>query len=206
LSLGILTLEQAILRFGRAKHNAKQNNGHDALFAEDCTAGPPVAMNEANVAPRPAGQRVVFTNGCFDLLHPGHIRTLEAARQLGDALVVGLNSDRGVRELKGPGRPILPEGERAEILAALECVDAVVIFDEPTPREIIAALLPDVLVKGGDWAGDRIVGREEVAGAGGHVVSIPVAPGYSTTSILQRIRDGADPRVAQTSGAGRAER
>lgn len=203
MSLGILTLEQAILRFGRAKHNAKQNNGHDALFAEDCTAGPSVA---ANVAQRPAGQRVVFTNGCFDLLHPGHLRTLEAARQLGDALVVGLNSDRGVRELKGAGRPILPERERAEILAALECVDAVVIFDEPTPREIIAALLPDVLVKGGDWAGDQIVGREEVEAAGGRVVSIPVAPGYSTTSVLQKIREGANPHPAQNSGAARAER
>jgi D-glycero-beta-D-manno-heptose 1-phosphate adenylyltransferase len=199
LSLGILTLEQAILRFGRAKHNDK----HDALFAEDCTAGPQVVTN---VGQRPAGQRVVFTNGCFDLLHPGHIRTLEAARKLGDALVVGLNSDRGVRELKGPGRPILPELERAEILAALECVDAVVIFDEPTPRETIAALLPDVLVKGGDWAGDQIVGREEVEAAGGRVVSVPVAPGYSTTSILQKIRDGANPRVVQNSGAAQAER
>ncbi|MGA2420407.1 MAG: D-glycero-beta-D-manno-heptose 1-phosphate adenylyltransferase [Candidatus Acidiferrum sp.] len=199
MSLGILTLEQAILRFGRAKHNDKR----DALFAEDCTAGPSMATH---VAQRPAGQRVVFTNGCFDLLHPGHIRTLEEARQLGDALVVGLNSDRGVRELKGPGRPILPERERAEILAALECVDAVVIFDEPTPREIIAALLPDVLVKGGDWAGDQIVGREEVEAAGGRVVSIPVAPGYSTTAILQKIRDGAQPGAAHSSGAARAER
>src|SRR5271168_1527134 len=151
-------------------------------------------------------QRVVFTNGCFDLLHPGHIRTLEAARNLGDALVVGLNSDRGVRQLKGPGRPVLPERERGEILAALECVDAVVIFDEPTPREIIAALLPDVLVKGGDWAGDQIVGREEVEAAGGRVVSIPVTPGYSTTAILAKIRDGAAPATAlKNSAAARAE-
>jgi D-glycero-beta-D-manno-heptose 1-phosphate adenylyltransferase len=147
------------------------------------------------------GKRIVFTNGCFDLLHPGHIRTLEAARKLGDALIVGLNSDAGVRQLKGPGRPVLPEQERAEILAALECVDAVVIFNEPTPREIIAALLPDVLVKGGDWPGDQIVGREEVEAAGGRVVSVAVAPGYSTTALLQRIRNSA----ATVSSGRRAE-
>jgi D-glycero-beta-D-manno-heptose 1-phosphate adenylyltransferase len=134
------------------------------------------------------GRRVVFTNGCFDLLHPGHIETLEKARNFGDVLVVGVNSDRSVREMKGAGRPILPERERAEILAALECVDGVVIFDEPTPRKIIAALLPDVLVKGGDWASDQIVGREEVESAGGKVVSIPVVAGYSTTAILEKIR------------------
>jgi rfaE bifunctional protein nucleotidyltransferase chain/domain len=134
------------------------------------------------------GQRVVFTNGCFDLLHPGHIETLEKARGFGDALIVGVNSDRSVREMKGAGRPILPERERAEILAALECVDGVVIFDEPTPRETIAALLPDLLVKGGDWASDRIVGREEVEAAGGKVQLIPVVSGYSTTAILEKIR------------------
>lgn len=195
MSFGILTLEEAILRFGRAKHNDK----HDALFAEDCTAGLP------GVAQRPAGHRVVFTNGCFDLLHPGHLRTLEAARKLGDVLIVGLNSDRGVRELKGPGRPILSEGERAEILAAFECVDAVVIFDDPTPRETIAALLPDVLVKGGDWAGDQIVGREEVEAAGGRVVSIPVAHGYSTTAILTKIRDAAESAAKRNTDAARAE-
>jgi rfaE bifunctional protein nucleotidyltransferase chain/domain len=195
LNSGILTLEQAILRFGLRKHSDK----HEALFAEDCTAG------LGRVGPRPAGQRVVFTNGCFDLLHPGHIRTLEAARNFGDVLVVGLNSDRGVRQLKGPGRPVLPEQERAEILAAMECVDAVVIFDEPTPQEIIAALLPDVLVKGGDWATDQIVGRAEVEAAGGRVVSVDVAPGYSTTAILQKIRAGAAPAPAANSPA-RAER
>jgi len=134
------------------------------------------------------GRRVVFTNGCFDLLHPGHIETLEKARNLGDALVVGLNSNRSVRETKGAGRPIVPEWERAEVLAALECVDAVVIFDEPTPREIVAALLPDVLVKGGDWASDRIIGREEVEAAGGRVVSVPVLAGYSTSAMVERIR------------------
>jgi rfaE bifunctional protein nucleotidyltransferase chain/domain len=133
-------------------------------------------------------QRLVFTNGCFDLLHPGHIQTLEASRALGDALIVGLNSDASVRRLKGEGRPILPEQERAELLAALACVDAVVVYNEPTPRETIAALLPDVLVKGGDWAGDKIIGREEVESAGGKVVSIPVVPSYSTTAILQSIR------------------
>jgi len=134
-------------------------------------------------------QRVVFTNGCFDLLHPGHVQTLEAARALGDALIVGINSDTSVRELKGDGRPVVCEQERAEILAALECVDAVVIFDDLTPRGTIAALLPDVLVKGGDWADDQIIGREEVEAAGGRVVSVPVVPTYSTTAILQRIRD-----------------
>ncbi len=193
MSSRILALEEAILRFGRAKHNRKR----EALFAEDCAAGPDHGPQ------RPAGQKLVFTNGCFDLLHPGHIRTLEAARRLGDVLIVGLNSDRGVRQLKGPGRPILPERERAELLAALECVDAVVIFAQPTPREIIAALLPDVLVKGGDWAGDQIVGREEVESAGGRVVSIPIALGYSTTAILRKIRGDAPP--ASASSAVQAE-
>jgi D-glycero-beta-D-manno-heptose 1-phosphate adenylyltransferase len=136
------------------------------------------------------GRRVVFTNGCFDLLHPGHIRSLEQARALGDVLIVGLNSDASVRQLKGEGRPVISERERAEILAALETVDAVVIFDDLTPREVIARLLPDVLVKGGDWPGDQIVGREEVEVAGGRVVSIPVVPGYSTSAILRKIREG----------------
>ena len=116
---------------------------------------------------------------------------LELARELGDALIVGLNSDAGVRQLKGAGRPVIPERERAEILAALECVDAVVIFDDATPREVISRLLPDVLVKGGDWPGDQIVGREEVEAAGGRVVSVPVVPGYSTTAILKKIREEA---------------
>jgi D-beta-D-heptose 7-phosphate kinase/D-beta-D-heptose 1-phosphate adenosyltransferase len=137
------------------------------------------------------GRRVVFTNGCFDLLHPGHIRSLEHARSLGDALIVGLNSDASVRQLKGEGRPVIPERERAEILAALECVDGVLIFDDLTPQRVIAALLPDVLVKGGDWPGDKIVGREEVEAAGGRVVSAPVVAGYSTSEILKKIRDGA---------------
>jgi D-glycero-beta-D-manno-heptose 1-phosphate adenylyltransferase len=136
-------------------------------------------------------RKVVFTNGCFDLLHPGHIRTLEQARSLGDILIVGLNSDASVKDLKGPNRPVIPERERAEILAALESVDAVILFSEPTPKEVIARLVPDVLVKGGDWAGDQIVGREEVEAAAGRVVSIPFVSGYSTSAILQKIREGA---------------
>lgn len=135
------------------------------------------------------GKRVVFTNGCFDLLHPGHLKSLEKARALGDFLIVGLNSDESVRTLKGPGRPVIPAEERAEILASLECVDAVMIFDELTPQKVIAALLPDILVKGGDWPGNQIVGREEVEAAGGKVVLVDVAPGYSTSDILKKIRE-----------------
>ena len=134
------------------------------------------------------GKRVVFTNGCFDVLHPGHIRSLEAARGLGDCLIVGLNGDESVRALKGPGRPVIPASERAEILASLECVDAVVVFEDLTPQKVIASLLPDVLVKGADWPGNQIVGREEVEGAGGKVVLVEVFQGYSTTEILKRIR------------------
>ncbi len=133
-----------------------------------------------------AGWRVVFTNGCFDLLHAAHVRLLEQARALGEALVVGINSDRSVRELKGENRPLVPEAERAEVLAALAVVDAVTIFDEATPRELIAALLPDVLVKGGDW-GANIVGKEEVTAAGGRVVSLPYERGYSTSELIERI-------------------
>jgi rfaE bifunctional protein nucleotidyltransferase chain/domain len=134
------------------------------------------------------GKRVVFTNGCFDVLHPGHIRSLEAARGLGNCLIVGLNGDESVRALKGPGRPVIPADERAEILASLECVDAVVVFEDLTPQKVIASLLPDVLVKGADWPGNQIVGREEVEGAGGKVVLVEVFQGYSTTEILKRIR------------------
>ncbi len=134
------------------------------------------------------GQRVVFTNGCFDLLHPGHVRCLEQARALGDLLVVAINSDTSVRQLKGNGRPLVPQEERAEILAALAAVDSVVIFDALTPRELIGRLRPDVLVKGGDWGPEEIVGRQEVEAAGGRVVSVPLAPRYSTTSILERVR------------------
>jgi D-beta-D-heptose 7-phosphate kinase/D-beta-D-heptose 1-phosphate adenosyltransferase len=140
---------------------------------------------------RTEGQRVVFTNGCFDLLHPGHVRYLAEARALGDALIVGLNSDRSVRVLKGEGRPILDETERAEVIAALEAVDFVVIFDEDTPRELIARLLPDVLVKGGDWPLDQIIGRQEVEASGGEVVALPYVEGSSTSDIIERIVLGA---------------
>ena len=137
---------------------------------------------------REAGRTVVFTNGVFDLLHPGHLRYLQHARTLGDALVVGVNSDRSVRAIKGPERPINPEHERAEVLAALACVDEVVIFDQDTPHDVIAALQPDVLVKGADWADDAIVGRDIVEARGGTVVRVAIEPGYSTTAILRRIR------------------
>ena len=133
---------------------------------------------------------VVFTNGVFDLLHPGHIRYLRDARALGDALIVAINSDRSVRRNKGPQRPINPQAERAEVLAALEMVDAVTIFDEETPHEIIAAIQPDVLVKGADWGADNIVGRDLVEARGGRVVRMKLAPGYSTTSLVDKVRFG----------------
>jgi len=134
------------------------------------------------------GGKVVFTNGVFYLLHPGHIRYLQDARKLGDALIVGINSDRSVHAVKGPDRPINPEAERAEILAALACVDAVAIFDEETPYEIISAVAPDVLVKGADWAENAIVGRDIVEARGGRVVRALIEEGYSTTSIVAKIR------------------
>jgi rfaE bifunctional protein nucleotidyltransferase chain/domain len=134
------------------------------------------------------GLAVVFTNGCFDLLHPGHVRYLADARSLGDVLVVALNSDRSVRILKGEGRPILNEQERAEVVAALQAVDYVTIFDQETPFALIARLLPDILVKGGDWSVDEIVGREEVEAAGGKVLSLPYIEGKSTTEIIERIK------------------
>jgi D-beta-D-heptose 7-phosphate kinase/D-beta-D-heptose 1-phosphate adenosyltransferase len=137
---------------------------------------------------RTAGKTVVFTNGVFDLLHPGHVRYLQQARTLGDALLVGINSDRSVRRNKGPERPITPEHERAEILEALACVDGVVLFDEDTPHRLITALQPDVLVKGADWAADAIVGRDVVEARGGRVVRVAVEPGYSTTAIVEKIR------------------
>jgi len=142
-------------------------------------------------AQRAAGRRIVFTNGVFDLLHPGHVRYLQQARALGDLLIVGINADSSVRANKGPERPITPEQERAEILGALECVDAVTIFVEETPFEIIGALQPDVLVKGADWAHDAIVGRDIVEARGGKVVRIPVEQGHSTSSIVARIKHGA---------------
>ena len=138
-----------------------------------------------------AGGCVVFTNGVFDLLHPGHVRYLTEARALGDLLIVGINADASVRRLqKGPDRPINPEGERAEVVAALACVDAVVIFPEDTPHDIVSAIQPDVLVKGADWAADAIIGRDVVEARGGRVERIALAPGYSTTTILERLRRG----------------
>ncbi|MGH8527810.1 MAG: D-glycero-beta-D-manno-heptose 1-phosphate adenylyltransferase, partial [Gammaproteobacteria bacterium] len=138
---------------------------------------------------RRQGKRIVFTNGCFDLMHIGHTRYLQAARALGDFLVVGVNTDASVRELnKGTDRPIVPDRQRAEVLAALACVDFVILFDESDPGNLIAALQPDVLVKGGDWAADEVVGRETVAARGGRVEIIPLVPDVSTTTLVQRIR------------------
>ncbi len=133
-----------------------------------------------------AGKKVVFTNGCYDILHPGHIRLLEAARSLGDVLILALNTDASVQRLKGPTRPLVSEDQRAELAAALAAVDAVTFFGEDTPRELIAAVLPDVLIKGADWA-HFIAGREEVEAAGGQVLALPLEPGYSTTGILEEV-------------------
>ena len=132
------------------------------------------------------GKTVIFTNGCYDLLHPGHIRLLEQAKALGDILILALNSDACVRAIKGPDRPIITETDRAQLVLNLEAVDAVTLFDEETPRELIAAVLPDVLVKGADWS-HFVAGREEVEAAGGSVINLPLEPGYSTTNIVERI-------------------
>lgn len=138
---------------------------------------------------RRAGKRIVFTNGCFDLMHVGHTRYLQAAKDLGDLLVVAVNSDASVRSLnKAPDRPIVPDTQRVEVVAALSCVDYVILFNEPDPHSLIAALQPDVLVKGGDWAVEQIIGREIVEARGGVVRTIPLVPGVSTTSLIQRIR------------------
>ena len=141
-------------------------------------------LMDARRAWKASGEGVVFTNGCFDLLHVGHVRYLNAARALGDRLVVGLNSDASVRRLKGPGRPVTPEAERAEVLAALSSVDAVTLFQEDTPLELITSVTPDILVKGGDWALDAVVGREHVLAAGGRVLTLPVVPGRSTSALI----------------------
>ena len=138
---------------------------------------------------RAEGKAIVFTNGVFDLLHPGHVRYLKEARRLGDALIVAVNSDRSARALeKGPDRPLNPDVERAEVLSALDCVDATVIFDEPTPHEVVLALQPDILVKGADWADGAIVGADIVQARGGKVVRIPLAEGYSTTQLIRKVR------------------
>jgi len=144
------------------------------------------ALIAARARWRDEGKRVVFTNGCYDILHPGHVRLLERARSLGDVLILALNTDSSVRRLKGPSRPILDERERAALALELEAVDAVTLFDEDTPRELIAAVLPDVLVKGADWS-HFIAGREEVEAAGGTVAALPLEPGYSTTGLVEQI-------------------
>jgi len=156
------------------------------------TPAPVLSIAEAAswvAAQRAAGRSVVFTNGVFDLVHPGHVTYLAAARAEGDVLIVAVNSDRSVQVNKGPSLPILPEQERAELLAALEVVDAVVVFDDETPAAIVAALQPDVLVKGADWAHDAIVGRDTVEARGGRVVRIEVVPGYSTSRIVARMQE-----------------
>ena len=135
-----------------------------------------------------SGKKIVFTNGCFDILHPGHTRYLCAARELGDHLIVAVNSDRSVSAVKGPERPILKEETRAEMLAALGCVDTVIIFDEDNPEKVIRYLLPDILVKGGDWAEDEIIGSDVVKAAGGKVKRIPFVAGFSTTGLIEKIR------------------
>jgi len=138
---------------------------------------------------RELGEKVVFTNGCFDILHVGHVRYLNAARALGDALIVGINSDRSVREIKGESRPIVPEEERAEVIAGLGSVDCVCIFDDATPKRIIDAIVPDVLVKGADWGISEIVGRDTVENAGGVVTNVPLVKGSSTTEIIRKVLD-----------------
>ena len=135
------------------------------------------------------GKKVVFTNGCFDILHPGHVRYLNAARDMGDYLVVAINSDRSVKEIKEPGRPIVPEESRAEMVASLGCVDGVLIFDEDDPLKVIKYLLPDVLVKGGDWKEGDIIGADVVKEAGGEVHRIPFESGFSTTELIEKIRN-----------------
>jgi rfaE bifunctional protein nucleotidyltransferase chain/domain len=142
---------------------------------------------------RRLGKKLVFTNGCFDILHVGHVRYLNQARAMGDALVVAVNSDRSVRLIKGPERPIVPQEERAEVLAALSCVDWILIFDDPTPQQIIDAIIPDVLVKGSDWGINEIVGRDTVEKAGGIVRSIPLVDGSSTTSIIKKVLEHFSP-------------
>jgi D-beta-D-heptose 7-phosphate kinase/D-beta-D-heptose 1-phosphate adenosyltransferase len=146
---------------------------------------------------RAEGKKLVFTNGCFDLLHVGHVRYLNQARALGDALVVAVNSDRSVRQLKGPGRPVVPEGERTEVLSALECVNLIFIFDDSTPQQVIDAIVPDILIKGADWQINEIVGRETVERAGGVVRNIPLVEGSSTTGIITKVLERFGPRPAR---------
>jgi D-beta-D-heptose 7-phosphate kinase/D-beta-D-heptose 1-phosphate adenosyltransferase len=170
--------------------NEKRTNGEESRSMSRPSRVLPSLEDAAAFADglRRNGRRVVFTNGVFDLLHPGHVRYLRAARAEGDALIVAVNSDRSVRANKGPARPIVPQHERAELVAALGCVDAAFVFDEDTPDRVIRAVRPDVLVKGADWAHDAIVGRDVVEGLGGRVVRAPIEPGYSTTEIVKKVK------------------
>ena len=152
-------------------------------------------IKDACAGIRASGGKVVFTNGCFDILHPGHTRYLYAARELGDYLIVAVNSDRSVKSIKNPGRPILDEQTRAELLASLGCVDSVFVFDEDNPLKVIQYLMPNILVKGGDWSEEEIVGADVVKAAGGEVKRIPFVTGFSTTGIIERIMDRYSGRV-----------
>lgn len=147
-------------------------------------------LAEITARAKAQGKAVVFTNGCFDLLHRGHVHTLREAKAQGDLLIVALNSDRSVKEIKGPRRPIMPETDRIELIAAMEMVDYVVVFDEPDPYSLIRAIKPDVLAKGGDWGSDKIIGADVVEQNGGRVAVIPYLKGFSTTEIIERIKDG----------------
>jgi D-beta-D-heptose 7-phosphate kinase/D-beta-D-heptose 1-phosphate adenosyltransferase len=168
---------------------------------------PLAALRRRLAALRRAGKRIVFTNGVFDLLHPGHVRYLRRARQLGDVLVVGLNADRSARRLgKGADRPLVTARDRAEVIAALEMVDYVTVFGADTPRALIHALQPDVLVKGGDWPVEQIVGADEVLARGGRVHSLPFAQGYSTTALLTRARAAVSPARSRPRARARARR
>jgi len=162
----------------------------DKIFTDRAALAARLTTWRGGGAPGSGSVRVVFTNGCFDLLHPGHVAYLTRARELGTHLVIGVNSDESLRELKGTGRPVLPLDQRLKVLAGLACVSAVIGFSEPDPRPLIVAIKPDVLVKGGDYRLDQILGREEVASWGGETTTVPLLPGYSTTAIIERMRRG----------------
>lgn len=157
-----------------------------------CVSGKLKSLEEIKaitVSARTNGKKVAFTNGCFDLLHPGHVHVLRAARACADLLIVGINSDQSVKHIKGPTRPVLPESDRCELLGAMEMVDFVVLFNEPDPHNLISAIRPDVLVKGGDWNSEKIIGADIVEEAGGRVVVVPYIKGFSTTEIIERIKN-----------------
>lgn len=157
-----------------------------------CVSGKLKSLEEIRaiaVSARTNGKKVAFTNGCFDLLHPGHVHVLRAARACADLLIVGINSDQSVKHIKGPTRPVLPESDRCELLGAMEMVDFVVLFNEPDPQNLISAIRPDVLVKGGDWNSEKIIGADMVEEAGGRVVVVPYIKGFSTTEIIERIKN-----------------